>query len=1256
MIKQSYLTLAIAVALSASPAITIASEAQNDIEQYAASNQDVQIQPMWMYVGTHDTRTLGRESEVTLKGGEGLIQELVVNGNVPGQSEFTAEYFMIDGFHRWSPDRDASVRLVVTDQDSQEIVYSGTPKFSDLYTTSFRLKIPQPGVTRPTVAKLEEGVRLEYGKRYQVAFHLDNESQQLTFNPIEYSQGASTAKRVIAPGEEEDLGHAMFMRFYGESTATDFGVGIKSAINNKFVFDPGYALPFPEKLLDPSSKTPEQLIFDMSALSEKHITFSVVNEEIASIKVEKAGDIATLEIYALNEGETYLHVKAGGELVATVGLHAYSSVDIPVSFREVKMPGLPITLSRYDEVAEYLRELYKPLNINLAFNYLGVEEFDWQSNGNTGYVIPPPEGNEKYFSNLYIFGDDHEGNLMPCRGGNGSSGSYEQSHYGFKGVSRYCNTNAAIATLAHELGHNLSLSHYSSQQGSADALLPNEYLNLMKTGRDDTKVFGFQWRIVHQKLQQLIAQGSLPSIPSDTESNFPERPPEYSAAYVKNQLVTEIPILPKSIKSDWYQIEIIEWPEAGVAVPNPNGTLSYRHLSDDILSDQIVYRLVDQRGQTSNNIVLSITIENETTSTGWAGYRGVGNSDQVLLASNGPTIVDLMENDTLFHASAVPDLGYHHNKLFMFNDDGTATIDYDTWIEFNKVEKIGYRLDYVNTPEVDRVASTNIYIEEANPEGPAATANDGQIKVNFGQSTLISPSANDIDNGAGLNHQGVNIRQHPAHGLIEVNEQGQLLYRHDGSDATTDSFTYRVKDSYGRLSNLASVTLNIETEREPDDFTIVWPSLEKSYSMTDAEGVYVPLALGIEDGDSDVYSFVATVDNVSSDSDEKYKVKGKVGEHTPNLHITEPGTYKVVVRVVNEFGDKEKKAFKFKVTDEVVEDFDIHWEGLEATYQIDNDGLVIIPLSLSVENGTSDEYTFTATTSDAETGDNVDTQQGVIGAEVNKYITIEQAGDYQADVIVKNASGDAETETYFFSVKEKEIKGQTLVKPLKDVYTLTDINDYPWLVVPVTLTGYADNINTHVGIFKESGEGRVAYSNVLLDKDQTLVLDVKGPGVTEGYYTVKVWTNDNDPQSFPIYVENAEVEEEFDFVYPDGLGSYLARTKVQAADGGIYQCKPYPATGWCNVDSAAHYAPGVGSHWEDAWTKVTAGDGNKPESGDHPNYAVGNVYVSGDKVSHLQRNFECKVSGWCSSPEASSWAYEPGVGLYWEQAWAELTK
>ncbi|ASG67643.1 hypothetical protein fh0823_03280 [Francisella halioticida] len=53
----------------------------------------------------------------------------------------------------------------------------------------------------------------------------------------------------------------------------------------------------------------------------------------------------------------------------------------------------------------------------------------------------------------------------------------------------------------------------------------------------------------------------------------------------------------------------------------------------------------------------------------------------------------------------------------------------------------------------------------------------------------------------------------------------------------------------------------------------------------------------------------------------------------------------------------------------------------------------------------------------------------------------------------------------------------------------------------------------------------------------------------------------------------------------------------------------------------------------------------------YPEYKEKSVYNSGDVVKNNGQLYECKtgVAAWCSG---ASWAYAPGVGSAWEQAWS----
>lgn len=62
----------------------------------------------------------------------------------------------------------------------------------------------------------------------------------------------------------------------------------------------------------------------------------------------------------------------------------------------------------------------------------------------------------------------------------------------------------------------------------------------------------------------------------------------------------------------------------------------------------------------------------------------------------------------------------------------------------------------------------------------------------------------------------------------------------------------------------------------------------------------------------------------------------------------------------------------------------------------------------------------------------------------------------------------------------------------------------------------------------------------------------------------------------------------YDAIYPEGFASYKAGTTVlQPKTGLVYECKPWPVSGYCAQYSptASQFEPGTGSHWTMAWTE-----------------------------------------------------------------------
>src|SRR6266545_2150980 len=129
--------------------------------------------------------------------------------------------------------------------------------------------------------------------------------------------------------------------------------------------------------------------------------------------------------------------------------------------------------------------------------------------------------------------------------------------------------------------------------------------------------------------------------------------------------------------------------------------------------------------------------------------------------------------------------------------------------------------------------------------------------------------------------------------------------------------------------------------------------------------------------------------------------------------------------------------------------------------------------------------------------------------------------------------------------------------------------------------------------------------------------------------------------------------------------SYKAGDQVQNK-GVVYQCKPYPYSGWCGIAGA--YEPGVGSAWQDAWTSLGAcgstggssttgsgGSSGSTSSGssgstttggtcNFPQWAAGNNYVTGNIVMYNGKPYIATHDNPGYDPTISTWFWSSYTG------------
>jgi hypothetical protein len=132
------------------------------------------------------------------------------------------------------------------------------------------------------------------------------------------------------------------------------------------------------------------------------------------------------------------------------------------------------------------------------------------------------------------------------------------------------------------------------------------------------------------------------------------------------------------------------------------------------------------------------------------------------------------------------------------------------------------------------------------------TAVDDAATLAEGGNVIVDLATNDTGNGDTLDLTSVVITDPPNNGLAIVNGNGTVTYTHDGSETTSDTFRYTIRDSVGRLSNEATVTLTVTPVNDPPTISDVVNQTTQQNIATAA----IPFTVG--DVDNDVATLTVT--------------------------------------------------------------------------------------------------------------------------------------------------------------------------------------------------------------------------------------------------------------------------------------------------------------------------------------------------------------------------------------------------------------
>lgn len=242
-----------------------------------------------------------------------------------------------------------------------------------------------------------------------------------------------------------------------------------------------------------------------------------------------------------------------------------------------------------------------------------------------------------------------------------------------------------------------------------------------------------------------------------------------------------------------------------------NGTFQYTHDGSETISDSFQYRIHDALNRESIGTVL-ITVNPvndnpisrpDTIEVTEAGTATVLLNTATSVLSNDSDAESLVTalNATVAIAPQHGSLTLNLNGTFSYQHDGSESL----------TDRFTYQVTDPQGGASQAVVA--IRIVPVNDNTPVAVNDSAQVQQGGAILALgngaVSVARNDIDLDLPFDAFTVTKLSNPANGTVTLNADGSFLYTHNGSNSSSDSFTYRLTDAAGHVSNTGTVNIAI---------------------------------------------------------------------------------------------------------------------------------------------------------------------------------------------------------------------------------------------------------------------------------------------------------------------------------------------------------------------------------------------------------------------------------------------------------------
>jgi VCBS repeat-containing protein len=245
---------------------------------------------------------------------------------------------------------------------------------------------------------------------------------------------------------------------------------------------------------------------------------------------------------------------------------------------------------------------------------------------------------------------------------------------------------------------------------------------------------------------------------------------------------------------------LVSGPAHAAFALNANGSFTYVHDGGETTSDTFTYQANDgSAGSNVATVTITISAVNDAP---------LANDDSYSVSEGGTLNGGVLANDTDPDSPALTTIlvsGPAHASSFTLSPDGSFSYVHNG----GELPSDSFTYKANDSAADSNIATVTITIA---PVNDVPVANDDTYSVNEGATLSANVLGNDTDPDSSLT---AILLSGPAHASsFTLNPNGSFQYVHDGSETTSDSFTYKANDGAAD-SNTVTVTINVTAVNDP---------------------------------------------------------------------------------------------------------------------------------------------------------------------------------------------------------------------------------------------------------------------------------------------------------------------------------------------------------------------------------------------------------------------------------------------------------